>query len=138
MGTYANNVIPIGAVARERDPGQRILTECREHLGKALAHWLSGIGEEIAEDLFILADGSRDRLTQTRYLDLRMSVQKNWSDLTTAFSRALEQDAPQETSVSLEIADFAGLELVDDNKLSENIVIREFAARLAATRRSRP
>lgn len=133
MGFYANNVIPIGGSGRERDPGQRILGECQDHLGKALAHWLSSIGEEIAEDLFVLADGTRDRLTQTRYLDLRNAVQKNWPELSTAFIRTLHSEQPVDGNVSLEISDFAGLELVDDNKLSENIVVREFSARLAET-----
>ena len=132
MGIYNGNVIPIGASGRERDPGQRILGECRDHLGKALAHWLGGIGEEIAEELFILADSSRDRLTQTRLLDLRCMVQKSWPELTAAIPHTLNRESG-ENPVSLEIADFAGLELVDDNQLSENIVIREFAARLAET-----
>ena len=133
MSFHANNVIPIGGSGRERDPGQRILDECEDHLGKALTHWLNGIGEEIGEDLFVLADGTRDRLTQTRYLDLRNAVQKNWPELSATFIRALHSEQPVGGNVSLEISDFAGLELVDDNKLSENIVVREFSARLAET-----
>lgn len=133
MSMYTTNVIPITGSARERSPGQRIVRECHERLARSIADWLAGVGEEIAEDLFALADGTANRIEQTRYLDLRNNVQRRWPELTAAFQQAFRPKEPASAPVMLQIADFAGLELIDDSKLSENILVRELSARLAET-----
>ena len=42
--------------------GMRIINDCRQQLGDALCRWLTGIRATISEELFLLADGTRDRL----------------------------------------------------------------------------
>ncbi len=133
MSMYTTNVVPITGSGRERDPGQRIVRECQNRLTKSMVDWLAGVGEEIAEDLFILADGTANRLEQTRYLDLRNGIQRRWPELTSAFEKAFQSKETSADTVTLQIADFAGLELVDDTKLSENILVGELSARLAET-----
>ncbi|MGE5386475.1 MAG: DUF1631 family protein [Betaproteobacteria bacterium] len=133
MSTYITNVVPITGSGRDRDPGQRIVRECRTRLTKSMADWLTAIGEEIAEDLFVLAGGTGNRIEQTRYLDLRNGVERRWPELVSAFQEAFLTKESQTGNVTVQIADFAGLELVDDVKLSENILVNEFSARLAET-----
>ncbi|MBS1196224.1 MAG: hypothetical protein H6R18_9 [Proteobacteria bacterium] len=130
MSVYGNNVVPISGAGRGSEPGQRIVRECHDRLGHLVFDWLGSLDEEIAEDLFVLAKDTRDRKAQTHYLDLRTVVQKNWPEFTAAFRKAFHRDHTASSYLSIEISDFSGLELVDDNKLSENILIREFTARI--------
>ena len=133
MSIYGNNVVSISGAGRGSAPGQRVIRECHDRLGHLVHDWLGTIDEEIAEDLFALANDARDRLAQTRYLDLRSVIQKKWPEFTSAFRKAFHRDHTVSSSFSIEISDFSGLELVDDKKLSENILVREFTARLAET-----
>ena len=123
-------VVSINAGGRERSPGQRIISECTDHLDDALCEWLGEIRAPIAEELFVLADGTRERLLQTRYLDLRQEVERHWPRMTEAFRRSFADSgrpaAPHAST--LDDAAFDSLNLVDDEELSERIVVREFAA----------
>lgn len=130
----SSNVISLNALGPDRSPGLRLIGDCREQLSAGLTRWLGDVAPTIAEELFLLADGTRDRLTQTRYLDLRQDIEKEWSHLVDAFRRALlaqSDPRPATTAAPLEVPDFAGLQLVDDDELAERIVVREFAAQLA-------
>lgn len=133
----APKIISINATSPERSPGLRILNSCREDLSDALCRWLSGIRPSISEELFLLADGTSERLLQTRYLDLRQEVEKEWTQFIEAFRHNFEAPrngaAGKEGDVALEIQDFDGLQLIEDSTLSENIVIREFSAKLDET-----
>jgi hypothetical protein len=142
----SRRVISLGVLGRGRNPGQRLLVECRERLVKALCDWLRGVSAAISEELFVLADSTWERLLQTRYLDLRADIGKDWKHLVETFSRKLsaEMEARQEQAENSdgkspasqpprEIPDFETLQLVDDADLSEHIVIREFSARLSDT-----
>lgn len=128
MANNASNVVRLSGAGR--DPAQRIISECRDRLTDELAKWLQGIGVDVAEELFVLADGTNDRLKQTQYLDLRRQVQNEWGDVVNAFRRAFYEikNAPD---VAMELPDFDGLQLVDDEELSQTIVIRELAARIS-------
>lgn len=128
MVTNAGNVVRLSGSGR--DPAQRIINECRDRLTDELAQWLQGIGTDVAEELFVLADGTSDRLKQTQYLDLRRQVQNEWPDLVHAFRRSL-LDNKGSSDVAMDVPDFDGLELVDDAELSQSIVIRELSARIA-------
>jgi hypothetical protein len=133
----AQKVVSINATSRERSPGLRIVTDCREQLGDSLCRWLAEIRPPIVEELFVLADGTRDRLLQTRYLDLRHDVERDWTQFIEACRHSLEISAPNamrskpQGAAPLDVPDFEGLQLVDDDELSERIVVREFAAQLA-------
>ena len=125
---------------RERSPALRLLADCRELLQERLGRWLREVATSIADELFVLADATRDRQEQTRYLDLRAAIEKGWESLVETFRRDLAADAercqqpanPPTHSVepAPELPDFQGLELVDDDDLARHIVIREFAAQL--------
>ena len=144
MSTYASNkVISLNGIGRDRSPGQRILGESRVQLEECLMAWLREIAAPISEELFVLADSTRERQKQTRYLDLRADIEKDWPQLIEAFRRELNREAlrcldksrPNSSNreAALEVADFAGLTLLTDEDLSENIVIREFSAQLSET-----
>ena len=136
----ANRADPGRTAGKNRSPGARLIAECRDHLVRDLASWLQEVAAPIAEELFVLADSCRERLQQTRYLDLRADIEKTWPVLADGFRRHLfaetercqNQATPAEKSpaAALEIPDFQGLELVSDDVLSEHIVIREFSAQL--------
>jgi len=135
----ANRVVSLNSLGRERSPGHRILGECRDQLVTHLSVWLNEVATPISEELFVLADSTRERLQQTRYLDLRADIEKDWTHLVETFRRDLSAEAERcqnqgkadKREEALEIPDFEGLQLVADDDLSEHIVIREFAAQLA-------
>ncbi len=139
----ANKVVSLNSLGRDRSPGQRILAECRDQLVTHLCVWLRGVATPISEELFVLADSTRERLKQTRYLDLRADIEKDWSHLVETFRRDLSAEAERcqnqeslkesQTAAALELPDFEGLQLLDDEDLSEHIVIREFSAQLSET-----
>ena len=128
-----SNVVSLNGLGPNRSPGLRILTECRDQLINSLSLWLHEIAAPISEELFVLADSTRERLLQTRYLDLRADIEKDWSHLVETFRRNLASEAERcqngsNTSITtretpLEIPDFEGLTLVDDGDLSEHIWI---------------
>lgn len=138
--TPKNRVVSLNGLSRDRSPGQRILAECRDQLVTALCAWLRDAAAPISEELFVLADSTRERLQQTRYLDLRVDIEKDWVHLVETFRRDLSAEAErcqnQESQkesgrdAALEIPDFEGLQLLGDDDLSEHIVIREFSAQL--------
>lgn len=142
-GLTSNRVVSLSGLGRDRNPGHRILGECRDQLVSSLCNWLRDVAAPISEELFVLADSTRERLLQTRYLDLRADIEKDWPHFVETFRRELSaaaeqcqnQDNPKATgqAASLEIPDFEGLQLVDDEDLSEHIVIREFAAQISET-----
>ena len=137
----ANRVISLNSLGRDRSPGHRILGECRDQLVSSLCLWLRDAAAPISEELFVLADSTRERLQQTRYLDLRADIEKDWSHLVESFRRELStqtercqnQEGAKESKADggLDIPDFEGLQLLGDDDLSEHIVLREFAAQLS-------
>ena len=136
----ANRVVSLNGLGPGRSPGHRILNECRDQLVSELCLWLRDIAAPVSEELFVLADSTRERLQQTRYLDLRAEIEKDWSHLVETFRRDLSTEAERcqnkdaenggNRESTLEIPDFEGLQLLADDDLSEHIVIREFSAQL--------
>lgn len=140
----SNKIISLNSIGRERSPGQRILGECRNQLEDSLADWLREVATPVSEELFVLADSTRERAKQTRYLDLRADIEKDWAQLIESFRRDLaaqaercqiqnQQTAGDNQAAPLDVPDFEGLALIADEDLSEHIVIREFAAQLSET-----
>lgn len=143
-GQTSNRVVSLSGLGRSRNPGYRMLVDCRDLLVGSLCNWLRDLATPISEELFVLADSTHDRMQQTRYLDLRTDIEKEWPhfvetfrrELSTAAERAQDKESPSAGSqtpqtTALEIPDFEGLQLVDDDALSAHIVIREFAAQLS-------
>ena len=146
MTQFSSNtkrVVSLNGLGRNRSPGQRILTECRDQLVGGLCTWLREVAPAVSEELFVLADSTRERLQQTRYLDLRADIEKDWPHFVETFRRELSAESErcqdqawqkdEKSEEPLEIPDFEGLQLMDDADLSEHIVIREFSAQLSET-----
>lgn len=133
--TTTKKIVSINAAGGERGPGSRIVADCAGQLCDGLCRWLTEIRGAVSEELFVLADGTRDRQLQTRYLDLRHGVERDWAQFVEAFRREFADDRrrPPAPAERQETPDFEGLRLVDDDALSEHIVIREFSAQLAET-----
>ena len=133
----SGQVVSLNALPNGRSPGLRLLGECRDLLVDRLTLWLREIATPIRDELFVLADSTRDRKQQTCYLDLRADIEQDWSPLVEHFRRTLGgaplADRPGNTPQPLEIPDFAGLSLMNDADLSEHIVLREFSAQLSET-----
>jgi len=139
----SKKVVALNSISRERSPGQRILGECRNQLEDGLVDWLRDVATPISEEFFVLAGSTREREKQTRYLDLRADIEKDWGQLIETFRRDLATQAERCQNQSrqyasnqadaLEVPDFEGLKLIADEDLSEHIVIREFAAQLSET-----
>ncbi len=139
--TATNKVVSLNGLGRDRSPGQRILAECRDQLVDGLCNWLREVATPVTEELFLLADSARERELQKRYIDLRADIEKDWSSLVETFRRDLSTEAEScqnkgnqeevNRAAPFEVPDFEGLKLLDDEDLSEHIVIREFSARLA-------
>ena len=135
----APKVVSLNARGKGPCPGERIFGECRELLLDAMSRWLRAMGPVVAEALFALADASRERTQQARYLDLRGIIEKDWEPLTESFRREFTEEslrcqkpAPgNDLARPLEIPNFAGLTLVDDDELTQHIIVREFAALLS-------
>ncbi|WP_305072821.1 DUF1631 family protein [Propionivibrio sp.] len=138
-----SRVVSLNGLGRNRSPGLRVLNECRDILVEGLCNWLRDVAPAVSGELFVLADSTRERLQQTRYLDLRADIEKDWQHFVGTFRRNLSAEAEQrqdeilgggeKDSPALEIPDFEGLQLIDDNDLSQHIVIREFSAQLEET-----
>ena len=137
----ANKVIPLNGLGRDRSPGQRMLAECREQLVNSLCAWLQEIATPISEELFALADSSRERTLQARYIGLRANIEKDWPQLVETFRRELSaeaersqnRDTPNEArgETPRDAQDFESLRLLDDEDLTKHIVVREFSIQLS-------
>lgn len=135
-----NKVVSLNGRSHERSPAQRILADCRDHLLERLDRWLRDVATSVAEEFFVLADATRERAQQTRYLDLRAAIEKDWESLLETFRRDFAAEAercqqqanplPPGVEPASGLPEFHSLELVDDDDLAKHIVIREFAAQL--------
>lgn len=138
-----SRVVSLNGLGRSRSPGQRVLNECRDLLVEGLCKWLRDVAPAVSEELFVLLDSTRDRVQQTRFLDLRVDIEKGWQHFVETFRRDLSAEAErcqddvlggsEKNGPALEIPDFEGLQLIDDDDLSQHIVIREFSAQLEET-----
>ena len=88
-GSSSNRVVSLSGLGRDRNPGHRILGDCRDQLVGSLCNWLRDLSTPISEELFVLADSTRERLLQTRYLDLRADIEKDWPHFVETFRREL-------------------------------------------------
>ena len=131
----SNKIVSINATTRDRSPGLRVVNDCLDQLSDSLCRWLAEVRAPISEELFLLADGTRERLLQTRYLDLRQDIERNWKPVIETFRHRFTEgsNGVSPAGSALEVPDFEGLQLVGDEELSERIVVREFAAQLAET-----
>ena len=141
-----SKVVSLNSLDAGRSPGHRLLGECRDRLSELLAQWLQAVATPISDELLDLADTCRDREQQARYLSLRADLEKDWQQFVESCRRNLLvegdrciakalPDLPRAGphSPALDVPDFAGLSLLDDDQLAEHIVLREFGAQLTET-----
>lgn len=136
-----SNVTPANSPGRERNPGRRMLAECRDQLVNSLSTWLQELAKPISEELFVMSDSSRERALQERYTSLRTNINKVWPQLVATFRHELStaaencqnRDTPNEGShkAPRDTRNFEGLRLLDDEDLTKNIVVREFSIQLS-------
>ncbi len=112
---------------------EKLLRECRELLEQDLGEFIEELGPVIAEEMLVLIDSSRDDAKKTQYLRLRTDLKNRWQTLSAAYreelTKQLQTDKIVETS-QRELPSFAELQLVNDKDLTEQIVMREFVARV--------
>jgi hypothetical protein len=85
-------VVPIGAYQRPRaklsaQESAGILGDCRDRALKGITSALSVMLDRIEEDLFSLAENSRDREAQNLYLDARAQTREKRAAIESAFRR---------------------------------------------------
>ena len=137
----ASRVVSLNSLGQDRSPGFRILGECRDQLVTLLGSWLGAVATPVSEELLNLADSARDRELQTRYINLRADIEKDWPQLIETYRRELSSEADRclrkqnpdndLRSQPLGIPDFEGLQLMADEDLSQHIVTREFSIQVA-------
>ena len=114
---------------------QRQLDDCRSLLGELVCDWLSGIREPVLAALQDLADGKSSLSEQRAYLELRQDLQQHWPTLVEAVGARLTAPWRGAADARSDNAPLSSedLQLVDDELLTEQIMVRELAARLGET-----
>jgi hypothetical protein len=144
MATSANEkIISIGAYQRPRaklsaQESAGVLTDCRDLALNSISSALSVMLDRIEEDLFSLAENSRDREAQNLYLDARAQTREKRSAIEKAFSRhfvsffdgKLKGAAPRARNAP--DGGMLELKLLDDDALEETIAVQEMTKKLKA------
>lgn len=115
---------------------ERLLRECRDLLERDLVEWIGELGPVIAGEVLDLIDSTRDDAKKAEYLRLRADLQSRWETLTAAYSTELARQLQQVSITENENAQsqatgFAELQIVSDEDLTEQIVMREFVGRVS-------
>jgi hypothetical protein len=144
MASSANEkIVSIGAYQRPRgklsaQESASVLGECRDLALKSISSALSVMLDRIEEDLFALAESSRDREAQNLYLDARAQTREKRVAIEKAFSRHFVsffdvklKGAQPKSRVQPE-GGMLELKLLDDDALEESIAIQEMSKRLKA------
>ncbi len=118
---------------------ERLLRECRDLLEHDLGEWIDELGPVIAGEVLDLIDSTRDEAKKAEYLRLRTDLQNRWETLTTACRAELDRqlqpvnttENSQSEATEGEATGFADLQIVSDEDLTEQIVMREFVGRVS-------
>lgn len=111
---------------------QRLLRACRELLERDLAEWLEELALQLDEELFELANSTREDERRNEYFRLRSEIPLRWSKLTEASREQLARELqPVKAVDSRPQATAETLALVDDRELTERILARDFIARVS-------
>jgi hypothetical protein len=118
----------------DQHTSERLLRECRDLLEDDLGEWIDELGPVIAGEVLDLIDSTRDEARKAEYLRLRGDLQNRWETLTAAYraelARQLQHINITENAQS-EATGFADLQIVSDEDLTEQIVMREFVGRVS-------
>lgn len=115
----------------ERNHSTRLrqLTDSRKKLAELLDSWLQEIREPMLLDLENLASSCFERGQQLRYISLKQDLSDHWSVFSGTVLQALSESSASPLSNSLQKK--SNLQLLEEDELAEQIVIREFAARVS-------
>lgn len=118
-------------VAPQQAP--RLLRECRDLFAADLDELFEELGPRVAEELSRLVESTRDERRKTDYLRLRNDLQARWEVLTSAFGEELATQLERQAAPATRAdePDLADLQLVSEEELAEQIVLREFVSRVA-------
>ncbi len=136
-------VVPIGAYQRPRaklsaQESASVLGGCRDLALKGISSALSVMLDRIEEDLFSLAENSRDREAQNLYLDARAQTREKRAAIESAFRRHFINvfDGKAKGVAPKSRAEPEGgmleLKLLDDDALEESIAVQEMTNKLKA------
>ena len=118
----------------DQHTSERLLRECRDLLEHDLGEWIDELGPVIAGEVLDLIDSTHDEARKAEYLRLRGDLQNRWETLTAAYraelARQLQHVNITEDSQSAATG-FADLQIVSDEDLTEQIVMREFVGRVS-------
>lgn len=118
----------------DQQTSERLLRECRDLLEHDLGEWLDELGPVIAGEVANLIDSTRDEAKKAAYLRLRADLQNRWATLTAEYSTELARQLHHVTipeDPESETAGFADLQIVSDEDLTKQIVMREFVGRVS-------
>ena len=134
------NVVPIGDHPRARtrltpQESAGVLKDCRELALSRIVGSMAGMLDKIEDDLFELAEKSRDRAEQNVYLDARACARENRPLIEATFrSHFIEffnrKVAGDPTAIS-EKRESAELSLVNDEELEGKLAVSDMARKLS-------
>ena len=113
---------------------ERLLRECRDLLEHDIGELIEELGPVIAVEVLTLVDSTRDEAKKAEYLRLRADLQNRWETLTAAYRMEFAKQLQHVKGVDAtqhEAPDVAGLQLVNDKDLTEQIIMREFVGRVS-------
>jgi hypothetical protein len=144
MATSASEkIVPIGAYQRPRaklsaQESAGVLSDCRDLALKSISGALSVMLDRIEEDLFSLAEHSRDREAQNLYLDARTQTREKRAAIEKAFSKHFVnffdgklKGIPARSRTEPD-GGMLELKLLDDDALEESIAVQEMTKNLKA------
>lgn len=111
---------------RNRVTRQRQLADSRVALCGLIGQCLHEARDAICSDLENLASGTVERTLQIRYLRLKQDVDEHWPDFVAAALHFLNNPDSDGKAGACD----RPLQLLDEDELAEQIVLREFSARL--------
>jgi hypothetical protein len=118
----------------DQPTSEGLLRECRDLLEHDLSELMEELGPVIAEEVLGLIDSTRDEARKAEYLRLRTDLQSRWGTLTDAYRKELDKQLQQvgiAKASQPEATEFADLQLVNDEDLTEQIVMHEFMGRVS-------
>jgi hypothetical protein len=139
--TPMGNVVSLDAHARARarlSPQQSagVLSDCRDLALARILQSLGGVLDRVEDELFALAEKSRDRESQDVYLDARAQARKRRPAMEEVFRRQFldlfNRKVKGEATASPAAEPPRELALVDDAELEQVLAVQAMATRLRA------
>ena len=134
-----NNVVPLSAHPRAQErlsprESADVLSGCRDLALERISVALSGMLDKVEDELFTLAEKTRDRDAQNLYLDARAKARGKRKLLETSFRQnfveLFNQKVRGNAGRTSQEYSHDQLKLVDDNELEETIALEEMTRKM--------